>query len=160
MASTSSPDMTSFRFSTRNLPPKQRLSRWNEAFGRPLSRRLLSPPWASDGPFHVEMTGRALGGQGGHPSLHVMRMMVTAGGMAERSRDLLADGNDDIVLHIHETGRRIVSQFGREATADTGAGLLTSNADTSTIVLPDPARFVSVALPRKLMMTLAPGLED
>jgi len=89
-----------------------------------------------------------------------MRMMVTAGGMAERSRDLLADGNDDIVLHIHETGRRIVSQFGREATADTGAGLLTSNADTSTIVLPDPARFVSVALPRKLMMTLAPGLED
>jgi len=159
-----SADSTSFRFSTRNLSPKQRLSRWNEAFGRPLARRILAPPWSSQGQFHVEMTGYMLGHAGNAPdngqSTSVMRMTVTAGGSAHRTRELLSDGNDDVILHVHETGHRVVSQLGREVTVEPGGGLLSSNADVSTIVLPGPARFSSVAVPRKLMTALAPGVED
>jgi AraC-like DNA-binding protein len=157
-------DFTTFRFSTRNIPPKQRLSRWNEAFGRPLARRILAPPWSSEGHFHVDMAGYMLS-HGGNASdsgqgTSVMRMTVTAGGKAQRTRELLSDGNDDVILHVHEAGRRMVSQLGREAVVEPGGGLLSSNSDPSTIVMPEPARFSSVAVPRKLMAALAPGVED
>ena len=87
-------------------------------------------------------------------------MTLTAGFSAQRTTELLADGNDDIVLHIHETGRRAVSQLGREATAEPFTALLTSNADHSTIILPEPARFFSIGLPRRTMKALVPGIED
>lgn len=154
--------ITSFHFSTRGLSPQQRLSRWNEAFGRPLARRLLAPPWSSAGRFHVEMAGYRLGHDrdASDQGTSVMRMVVTAGGKAHRGRELLSDGNDDVILHIHQTGHRLVSQFGREASVGPGGGLLSSNADASTIVLPEPARFSSIAVPRKLMLASAPGVED
>lgn len=155
-------DFTSFRFSTRNLPPRQRLSKWDEAFGRSVSRRVLAPPWSSDGPFHVEMRGYLLGRTESDSDYNasVMRVEVTAGGLAHRTRELLSDGNDDVILHVQETGGRVVSQLGREATAGVGEGLLSSNADVSTITLPGPARFASIAVPRKPMMALVPGVED
>jgi AraC-like DNA-binding protein len=153
-----SSDFSSFRFSTRGMPPKERVARWNEASGRPLSRRLLAPPWHSDGPFHLEMSGYRFGGSDGRPGTSIMRIEVTAGGVAHRTNDLLADGNDDVILHIHESGHRIVRQLGREA--ETRGGMLTSNADRSTIVLPKPARFTSIAIPRPLIRALAPCVED
>jgi AraC-like DNA-binding protein len=79
---------------------------------------------------------------------------------AQRTRELLSDGKDDVVLHIHETGRRIVSQLGREAAVEPGGGLVTSNSDTSIMVLPEPTHFASIGVPRKLMMALVPDLED
>jgi AraC-like DNA-binding protein len=89
-----------------------------------------------------------------------MRMTVAAGGTARRNADLLADGNDDIVLQVHQQGGRVVSQFGREAIIGAGVGLVTSNADPSMITLPGPARFISIAVPRRLMRASAPRVED
>lgn len=152
-------DLNSFRFSTRDLPPKRRLTMWNDAAAsRPLPRRILSPPLASEEPFHVEMAAHTIGGPDN--STCVIRMGMAAGGRAYRTRELLSDGNDDVILHVHRKGGRVVSQLGREATIGVGAGLLTSNADASTIVLPGPAHFISVAIPRKSMKALAPGVED
>jgi AraC-like DNA-binding protein len=88
----------------------------------------------------------------------VQRASVSSGILIQRTPDLLC--NDDVVLHIQETGRRTVSQLGREATADAANGLLSSNADVSTVFLPEAARFVSIGVPRKFMLALAPGLED
>jgi AraC-like DNA-binding protein len=150
-----------FRFSTERLPPERRLAMWHAALDRSLGgRRSISP--ISDDPFHVEMAVYKLGRAGdavdSHAAVCVMRMAATVYGSVRWIPE--PDGDDDIVLHIHETGRRIVSQLGREATAEPGGGLLESNADASTHVLPAPSRFVSVGVPRKLMTALAPGLED
>jgi AraC-like DNA-binding protein len=149
------------RFSTRHVPPVERLSAWNNEFGRSLSRRLLVPTRSADAHHHIEMTGHVLGADA-HARVggSVIDMMVTGGGTARRTPELLRDGNDDIVLHIQSAGRRLVSQRGRDATVEAGGAVVTSNADTSTIVLPGPARFVCVAAPRKLMMVLAPGVEE
>jgi AraC-like DNA-binding protein len=149
---------SSFRFSTRGMAPKERRARWNEASGRPLSRRLLAPPWHCDGPFHLEMRGHRFGGSDSGPGTSIMRIEVSAGGVAHRTSELIADGNDDVILHIHETGHRIVRQLGREA--ETHGGMLTSNADRSTIVLPRPSRFISIAVPRPLIRAMVPGIED
>jgi AraC-like DNA-binding protein len=162
MASTTS-DFTTFRFSAESLLPEQGLPMWHEALTRSFGgRRILSP--LSDGPFRVEMAVHQLGLSGNCSDTHagacIARVAVMVGGTARRTPEFLSDGNDDAILHIHETGRRTVSQLGREATAGPGAGLLLSNADTSTTVVPGPSRFAGIRVPRKPMMALAPGFED
>jgi AraC-like DNA-binding protein len=150
-----------FRFSTEGLPPERRLAMWHEALdGSVGGRRSISP--ISDDPFHVEMAVHRLGRAGDalapHAAASVLRMTATVCGTLRRTPG--PDDNDDIILHIHQTGRRIVSQRGREATAEPGGGVIVSSAHAATHVLPDPSRFVIIGVPRKLMMALAPGLED
>ena len=152
---------TSFRFCTQYLSPAERLPTWHDIFGRSVSRRVLSP--LSDDPFHVDMTVRSLASGGGsqnHERVCVQHMTLTAGFSASRTAQLLADGNDDVVLHIHEAGRRTVAQRGRETSVEPFNALLTSNADYSTIILPEPARFFSIGLSRKTMRALIPKIED
>jgi AraC-like DNA-binding protein len=90
----------------------------------------------------------------------VQRVTHTAGYAAQRTPELLTDGNDDISLNIQETGRCIVSQLGREAAVESGGGFCTSNADVSTVSFAGAARFTSIGLPRKLMTAMVPGVED
>jgi AraC-like DNA-binding protein len=117
----------------------------------------------SDASGQVDIAVAPLAQRHADPRLHtgacVQRVTVTSGFAAQRTPELLADGNDDICLNIQESGRSIVSQLGREATAAAGAGFLTSNADVSTVVLPAGGRFVSIALSRKPMLALVPGLD-
>jgi AraC-like DNA-binding protein len=151
-----------FTFSTRGLQPTERVSAWNAAYGRQLSGRELELLRPAADPFQLVASGYTLGGVSLHARTagSVVHMSVTTGGVARRTSRHLADGNDDIVLHIQRAGHRIVSQVGREATVAPGGGVLTSNADTSTIVLPSTACFVSIALSRTLITALAPRVED
>ncbi|HEY8553267.1 MAG TPA: AraC family transcriptional regulator [Burkholderiales bacterium] len=151
----------SFRFSTSTARPADPVSSWNSLFGRRLSRRLLAPPPSGATPPHMEMTAHVLGGHaGGRETGHVMRMAVSAGGVARRTKELLADANDDIILHIQIAGRRVVSQRGREATVNPGGAVVTTNAEESTIVLPGAARFACIAVPRTLMTARVPRVDD
>jgi AraC-like DNA-binding protein len=128
---------------------------------RPFGSALRIRSLLSDGSCYTDITVRAVGRSGGGPGdfgVCVQRSFVTGGVSAQRTPDLL--WNDDVVLHIQEAGRRTISQLGREAIAPPGSALLSSNSDVGTVVLPTPARFVTIAVPRKLMLALAPGLED
>jgi AraC-like DNA-binding protein len=154
-------DFASVRFSTKGLPPKERVPAWYDVFGCSVARRWCQ---VSDASCHVDMMIWAPARNGGEGRLNagasVQRVTHTTGVTSQRTPELLTDGNDDISLNIQEAGRCIVSQHGREATAQAGAGFCMSNADTSTVVLPEPARFISIGLPRKLMMAIVPGMED
>jgi AraC-like DNA-binding protein len=161
MASAAS-DLTRFHFSTENVPRDQWLPIWHEVYGRSLTRRIFTLP---DSPFlRVHMTIQRLGRARDHSNtgggVCLMRMSMSEGGITRRTPELLSDGNDDVILYIQEAGRRMVSQLGREVTVGPGGGVLTSNADASTIMLAEAPRLVAVGLPRKLMMTLVPDLED
>jgi AraC-like DNA-binding protein len=154
-------DCTRLRFSTDKLSPAHRLPASYEIFCHSTSRRYCSPIKDT---CHVDIRIWTMG-----PSapvadestrLRVQRIEVTHAIRSQRTRELLSDSNDDLVLNIQETGSTQVSQCGREATAAAGVAILTSNADESTISFPAPTRFTSIALPRKLMVTLAPGVED
>src|SRR5262249_26820731 len=138
----------------------ERFEMWHEVFGRSVSRRILSP--LTGEPCHVDMAVQtfAPGETGVEGGARVQRMTLSGGVLGRRTPDLLTHGNDAIVLHVPQAGRRTVSQLGREASVEPGGGLLTSNADPSTIVLPEPSRFTSIGLPRKLMTTLVPGIES
>lgn len=92
--------------------------------------------------------------------MRVQRMFLSCGMAAQRTRELVADGNDDIVLQIHQTGRRVVSQRRREAIAEPGAGIFISNAEESAVVVPGQSRSIGIALSRRLMVALCPALDD
>jgi AraC-like DNA-binding protein len=92
--------------------------------------------------------------------MRVQRMSLSCGMSAQRTRELLADGNDDIVLQIHLSGRREVSQRGRKAIVEPGSAIFISNAEESAIVVPDQSRSVGIALSRALMTALCPGIDD
>ena len=149
-------------FTTDNVPPADRLRSWHSVFDRSVSRRQLSP--LSDGPFHMHVTVSNLPGgnnsTGANTGVCVQRMSFTAGFSAQRTGDLLADGNDDVVLYLHRSGRRLVSQLGRETEVEPGGGILSSNAHASTVIVPEPSHFICIALPRKPILALVPNLED
>jgi AraC-like DNA-binding protein len=92
--------------------------------------------------------------------VHVQQMSFGAGFSAERTSDLVADGNDDVVLYVHRVGRRIVSQLGRETEIAPGGGVAISNAAPSNTVVPGPSRFVCIAVPRKPLTTIIRNLDD
>ena len=150
-------DFTEFKFSTAKVAPSRRFALWHEVFGRAVSRRKLAM-LSGGGSCHVDMRVRNLAPRG--EGVSVQRMTLSGGVSAERTTELLSDGNDNIVLHVHTAGRRFVSQIGHEASLAPRCGIFTSNADPSLILLPERARFACVGLPRKLMLALAPGIED
>jgi AraC-like DNA-binding protein len=153
-------DFRSFQFS--HVPVRagdfpSDVARTVQPFG--FARRILSV--LSDDSCHADMAIQVVGRNGsdlGDSGVCVQRVSVTSGVSVQRTPDLLC--NDDAVLHIQETGSRTISQLDREATVGAGGGLLSSNSDVSTVVMPKAARFVSIAVPRKFVLALAPGLED
>jgi len=153
-------DLVHRRFSTKDFTPKERLRACYEAFGSSAARRSCR---LSDPSRHLEMTiwdlerGTNLPS---HAGACVQRVVHTAAYTAQRTPELLTDGNDDISLNIQETGHCVVSQLGRQVAVQAGGGFCTSNADVSTVYFPGAARFTSIGLPRKLMMAMVPGIED
>jgi AraC-like DNA-binding protein len=154
--SLTSTDCTVLRFSTRKLSPSQRLPAWYEIFCHSASRRYCTP---REDTCHVDMRIWRLGPPDAS-DLRVQRVETTDGLRTQRTKKLLSDGNDDLVLNIQEDGATNVQQSGREATAAAGMAVLTSNADASAISFPASTRFTSIALPRRLVMGLAPSAED
>src|SRR4051812_38384472 len=91
------------RFSTGNLPERERLSRWREEFGRGLVRVEIEPLAADDRPFQAQATFQALPG---------VRTGVCTGTLAhyERTRALAAKGDGSIGVIINLEGHAAGSQ--------------------------------------------------
>lgn len=117
-----------FRFSTDSLPERDRLAIWREQFGRQVARYEFEP---LDHPVRGKVTARTAP-RLGFVSVDHSPMRVA------RTRELLADGNDALVLQVSMTGS-FVSHLGREFETDPGDAMLGSNADTGTFLSPSTA---------------------
>ena len=134
---------SSFCFSTEDYSPASRLPTWYDIAGRAVPRRIFSP--LSDGPFRVDITSRRLPGPcdaSAGTGVCVERMTFTAGFTAQLTPEILADGIDDVLLLVHEPGRCMVSQLGREATLRPGEAsscqmqILTHTSCRNRVALP------------------------
>ncbi|SPP95672.1 AraC family transcriptional regulator [Bradyrhizobium vignae] len=94
------------RFSTDDLPERERLARWREEFGRTLVRVDIEP-LSNDVPFRAEAVLQNLPG---------VRLASCDGSAArlDRTRALAADGGDWIGLFINLGQAASVSQRGAE----------------------------------------------
>ena len=115
-----SDDVRILRFSTDELPERDRLPIMREVHGRLTARVDIEP--APGVPLHYRVIARAL------PGLIVSLMSVSPH-TVRRTRELLADGSDDVVFAAPPTAANMVSQRGRELSQFAGDALLLSAAD-------------------------------
>ena len=76
-----------------------------------------------------------------------------------RTRELLADGNDDVVFAVPPTAANMLSHRGREL-SPIGDAVLLSAADVMRIDVASGSQCPMVALSRRRLAPLVPGLED
>jgi AraC-like DNA-binding protein len=139
------------QFSTDCLPERDRLPYLREVFGRSIVGLDLKP--FRDCP--LEWTA----------SLHAFEDLLvvsqrTAGMVEQRTRPLLADGKDDLLLTINRSGVRLASQVGRECRLDIGAAVLMSCADVGGLDSPCATRYLTLLMPRRRLCAMAVNPED
>lgn len=141
----------SFRFLSADLERHEGMAVWREVVGRTILK--LDPVLLPDCPFYSESrTWTALGLR--------LTWANKSGLCMERSRQFLADGNDDISLHIGDSGVWIISQRGQEVVLGKSEGVLMSNAEVGAVKCLHPARLCCIQIPRRMLAPLVPNLED
>ena len=90
-------DFSIVRFSTDDLPEKDRAAIWREHFGPSVFKVEIEPP-PPDTPLKVDMAARSL------PGLQLLSGLYTPGRMIRTRRLIADDGNDDFVLRINTSG--------------------------------------------------------
>ncbi|MDR2874975.1 MAG: AraC family transcriptional regulator [Methylobacillus sp.] len=138
----------SLRFSTDNIPEKDRMPYWREVFGRCIVRADIQP--LTDAPFHGEAVLAAM------PDL---RLMHAHGSnlRGTRTRALAADGNDDVILFVFGSGSGTGLFGGREITMQPGDAVLYSSAEFGFM---NAAQASTFSIPLALMKAMVPTVED
>jgi AraC-like DNA-binding protein len=145
------PDFSVARFSADALPQRDRLPFCHDILGRIIFRFDVEP--TPDQPLRWNGVMRAL------PGLRILLSDVSAV-RTQRAGELIADGIDDIGMVVPIDGLFAHTQFGREVPVRRGEAVLVSSADASRQDMPSGARTFALRIPRKLLATMVPGLED
>jgi AraC-like DNA-binding protein len=139
------------QFSTDVLPERDRLPYLREAFGRAIVGLDLQP--YEDCPLEWAA------------SLHQLNDLLVVSGrttpiVSRRTRSLLVDGRDDLLLTINLSGVRLASQVGRECRLDVGAAALMSCADVGDLECPRDTQYLTLFIPRRRLNAIAVNPED
>jgi AraC-like DNA-binding protein len=145
-------DFSIVRFSTDDLPEKDRGAIWREHFGCKVFKAEIEPP-PPDTALKVILAVRSM------PELQLISGLYAAG-RQHRTRRLIADdGNDDFILRIPTSGTMIVSAAGRELHSDYGA-ILTNAAEVSTLSRLTFGRTIVIRIPRSILSALVIDIDD
>lgn len=88
-------------------------------------------------------------------------LIGTAGGIRQwRSRKLISDANDDLLLVVSLHGGTIVSQRGCEIALNEEEAVIWSAGETGGFVRPTSDRFMTLCVPRASIASLVPRLDD
>ena len=131
------------RFSTDALPERDRLAIWREVFGRYVVTAQLEP--IGDGGCSQTATLREL------PGLSLGSFSSTAY-QGIRSRNLVADGNDNLLLVINVAGQSQFRQLGREAAVASCEGVLMASAEHGSGIFPTASRQLTINVPRQIIV--------
>ena len=133
-------DFAPVRFSTWDLPERERLDRWREEFGRRIIGVEIEPR-ASAAPFYAEATLQALPG---------CRIAFCAGspGRFNRTPVRAADGDDSIGLIVNLGPKVVMSQRGREVPLQQGEATLVQETAALTH---GNVRYYGLALARPVL---------
>jgi AraC-like DNA-binding protein len=145
-------DFALVRFSTDDLPEKDRASIWREHFGPSVFKVEIEPP-APDTPLKVDMAARSL------PGLQLLSGLYTPGRMIRTRRLIADDGNDDFVLRINTSGSVTVSTAGCDLDYRRGA-ILTNAAEASVLDRPIFGGSTVIRIPRSILSPLVIGIDD
>jgi hypothetical protein len=143
-------DFATVRLSTAGLPEQDRLALWRKHYGRMIHRVEIEPlPGIS---FDAALLARTL------PGLQVVSEAMSPACVA-RTRDLIADGDDDLAIVINRAGALVASARGREVALCEGDAVLMSSSDIAALHRSSFGGSISLRIPRSLLSLLVADID-
>src|SRR5215472_9232420 len=144
-------DFTTIRFTTADLPEKDRIATWREQYGR-VSMKLDIEP-LDDTQFECSVVARTLPG---------VQMMSTAMSPVRitRTREFLADGNGDLIFIINQSGSVIAQSRGRDIVMREGDALLMSTGEVKVFDRRVHGGSLSFRIPRSILTSIVVDVDD
>ncbi|WP_284276738.1 AraC family transcriptional regulator [Mesorhizobium huakuii] len=139
------------RFSTEDLPERDRFPIWREAIGRSMLKCDMMP--VGDDAFRWNATLCSL------PDVTITNYVSTPFEMT-RSRSQAQDGDDSFVLGVVRRGSVIARQERQEASSIAGEAMLWSNEQSGAANFSAGIESHLVAIPRHLLTPLVAGLDS
>jgi AraC-like DNA-binding protein len=143
-------DFAPRRFSTTKLAERHRIPFWCDVFGRQVVR--LNIESRSDDPLEADAVIRAL------PGLRSASFVSKAAHL-ERPLNMVADGDDAVVLLVSERGTLAASQRGRDVSLRSGYATLLLHGEPSAVTHAQ-IRFQGLIVPRAPVAALVTAVED
>src|SRR5262245_32812145 len=140
-------DVATFRFSTDDYSKRERLTAWREIFGRTVCNLDIEPLAADH--FRSDSTIYA------RPGLGVLAGSCS-GVQLSHSKDLIVD--DDLSFMTGSMPNWTASQLDRNPVLGPGDGVLMSNAEVGSMVVPETAEFITFKVPVKAIAPLVPDV--
>lgn len=136
------------RVSTADLPERNRVAVWRELYGLTVE---IEP--AKDTRFECALVSRAL------PGLKLLLAEMSAVRVV-RTREFIADGSDDLILLINQTGALTVSARGCEVVLREGDAVLLSSSDVKVCQRHTPGGSFSLRVPRSVLASMVIDVDD
>jgi len=144
-------DTAVVHFSSEDFPERERHAIWREVVGRQILHLEMEPLSIKN--FLIDSTAYLL--PGAVVGRHRGRSFRST-----RTRNLLADGNDDVILSFLTAGRSFVSNRRGERGIGEGYVMLGSQTDTGTVTSVGAVRGEVITLKHKQLAALVPDLDD
>jgi AraC-like DNA-binding protein len=143
-------DFPTLRFSTDDLPEKDRVAMWREYYAHTVLRADIEP--AEDTLFQATMTSRRL------PGLQLLWANFSANRLA-RTREFVADGEEDLALLVNCTGALALAAAGREVVLRERDAVLVRSDDVGKSVRFVSGRSFSLRIPHSLLSPLVADID-
>jgi AraC-like DNA-binding protein len=130
--------LSTVRFSTADLPEKDRVAMWREHYGRMAMKLDIEP--INDAPLECSILIRVL------PGVQIMSTAMSPSRIT-RTREFLADGNGDLTFIINQSGSVVTQSRGRDVVLREGDAVLMRSILSS--IVPDVDDVVMQLIPQK-----------
>lgn len=139
------------RFSTADLPEKDRAAMWRDHYCR-IAMKLDIEPF-NDAPLDCSILTRAL------PGVQIMSTAMSPARIT-RTREFLADGNGDLIFMINQSGSVNAQSRGREMMLREGDAVLMSTGDVKVFDRPVHGGSLSFRIPRSILSAIVADVDD
>jgi AraC-like DNA-binding protein len=144
-------DFSTVRYSAADLPEKDRIAKWREHYARVAMKTDIEP--AQETSFEYAITVRAL------PGVQLVSAVMSPFRVV-RTRELLADGNDNLALFVNQSGAFTASARGCEVALREGDAVLISSGHVSTFERHSHGSSLSFWIPRSILSSIVVDVEN
>src|SRR5712671_2996118 len=142
---------TTVRFSTADLPENLRVATWREHYSHTVLRADIDP--GDDASFDATVVSRTL------PGLQLVSGRFTAARIV-RTREMIADGNDDLSLLVNQTGSVIVAARGREVTLHENDAVMISSSEAVVFDRRSFGESIAIRIPYSILSSAVVDVDD
>ena len=142
---------TTVRFSTADLPENLRVATWREHYSHTVLRADIDP--GDDASFDATVVSRTL------PGLQLVSGRFTAARIV-RTREMIADGNDDLSLLVKQTGSVTVTARGREVTLHENDAVMISSSEAVVFDRRSFGESIAIRIPYSILSSAVVDVDD